>query len=215
MERTGIHELSAAYALDALDGDERREFEEHLTHCAECREEVASFQEAASALAYQADVAPPPPALKDRILEQARRERSNVVPLRRRWALPAAATVAAVAACAAIGLGVWAASLHNELGQRPEAVPINGASGSVIVTPANDATLVVKGLDAAPAGKTYEAWVIEDDRPIPAGTFVGGGEVAFQLTRKVPDGAIVAVTLEPAGGVDQPTTDPIFATEPV
>jgi hypothetical protein len=44
---------------------------------------------------------------------------------------------------------------------------------------------------------------------------VGGGEVAFQLTRKVPDGAIVAVTLEPAGGVDQPTTDPIFATEPV
>ena len=43
MERTGIHELSAAYALDALDGDERREFEEHLTHCADCRQEVASL----------------------------------------------------------------------------------------------------------------------------------------------------------------------------
>jgi anti-sigma-K factor RskA len=215
MERTGIHELSAAYALDALDGDERREFEEHLTHCAECREEVASFQEAASALAYQAEMAPPPPALKDRILEQARRERSNVVPLKRRWAFPAAATVAAVAACAAIGLGVWAASLHDQLGQRPEAVPINGASGSVIVTAGNDATLLLKGLEPAPAGKTYEAWVIEDNRPVPAGTFAGGGQVAFQLTRKVPDGAIVAVTLEPAGGVDQPTTDPVFATEPV
>jgi anti-sigma-K factor RskA len=215
MERTGIHELSAAYALDALDGDERREFEEHLTHCAECREDVASFQEAASALAYRVEVAPPPPALKDRILEQARRERSNVVPLRRRWALPAAATAAAVAACTAIGLGIWATALHDELGKRPEAVPLTGASGSVIVTPSNEATLVVNDLAAAPAGKTYEAWVIENDEPVRAGTFGGGGRVAFPLTRKVPDGAIVAVTLEQAGGVDRPTTDPVFASEPV
>jgi anti-sigma-K factor RskA len=215
MERTGIHELSAAYALDALDGDERREFEEHLTHCAECRLDVASFQEAASALAYQVEVAPPPPALKDSILEQARRERSNVVPLRRRLALPAVATVAAVAACAAISLGVWAATLHSELGTRPEAVPLTGASGSVIVTPGNEATLVVKDLAPAPAGKTYEAWVIQDNQPVRAGTFGGGGQVAFPLTRKVPEGAIVAVTLEQAGGVDQPTTDPVFASEPV
>jgi anti-sigma-K factor RskA len=215
MERTGIHELSAAYALDALDGDERRAFEEHLPHCAECREEVASFQEAAATLAYQAEVAPPPSALKDRILEQARRERSNVVPLRRRWAFPAAAAVAAVAACAAIGLGIWATNLHNELGQRPEAVPLSGASGSVIVSPGNEATLVVKDLAAAPAGKTYEVWVIQNDRPVPAGTFAGGGHVAFPLTRKVPDGAIVAVTLEQAGGVERPTTDPVFASEPV
>jgi anti-sigma-K factor RskA len=215
MERTGNHELSAAYALDALDGDERREFEEHLTHCAECRQDIASFQEAASALAYQVEVAPPPPVLKDRILEQARRERSNVVPLRRRWVLPAAATVAAVAACAAIGLGIWATALNNELGKRPEAVALNGASGSVIVTPGNEATLVVNDLAPAPAGKTYEAWVIEDDKPVRAGTFAGGDQVAFPLTRKVPDGAIVAVTLERAGGVDQPTTDPVFASEPV
>ena len=68
MERTEIHQLSAAYALDALDGDERVEFEQHLTQCADCRHEVASFQEAAAALAYQGDVAPPPPALKGRIL---------------------------------------------------------------------------------------------------------------------------------------------------
>jgi anti-sigma-K factor RskA len=67
----------------------------------------------------------------------------------------------------------------------------------------------------APAGKTYEAWVIQGDRPVPAGTFAGGGQVAFPLTRKVPDGAIVAVTLERAGGVEQPTTDPVFASEPV
>jgi anti-sigma-K factor RskA len=215
MERTGIHELSAAYALDALDGDERREFEEHLKHCGDCQGTVASFQETASALAFQADMPPPPPTLRDRILEEAQRERANVVPLRTRWALRGAAAVAAIAACVAIGLGVWAASLHDQLGQRPEAVRVNGADASVIVTPENEATLVVRSLPPAPAGKTYEAWVIQGNKPAAAGTFSGGGRVAFALTRKVPDGAVVAVTLERAGGVEHPTTNPLFASEPV
>jgi anti-sigma-K factor RskA len=212
MERTGIHELSAAYALDALDADERGEFEEHLRHCPECREAVASFQETASALAHHVEMPPPPPSLRDRILEQARRERPNVVPLRPRWVFPATATVAAVAACAAIGLGIWAATLNNRLGERPEAVGLSGANGSLIVSPAREGTLVVRNLDPAPAGKTYEAWVIKGGTPLPAGTFTGGGRVAFVLTRPVPDGAIVAVTLERAGGVAKPTTTPLFRT---
>jgi len=216
MERTGIHELSAAYALDALEADERREFEEHLTHCPECHEAVAAFQETASALAHQVDMPPPPLALRERILKQARRERANVVPLRPRWVFPATATLAAVAACAAIGLGIWAATLNDRLGERPQAIGLSGASGSVLVTPGGQATLVVKNLQPPPAGKTYEAWVIQGNDPRPAGTFSGGGPVAFVLTRKVPDGAIIAVTLEPAGGVDQPTTDPLFrSTDPV
>jgi anti-sigma-K factor RskA len=215
MEHTGIHELSAAYALDALEGDDRREFEEHLTRCGECQETVATLQETAASLAYQAEMPPPPPALKGRILEQARRERSNVVPLRRRWVVPATATVAAVAACAAIGLGIWAASLHNQLGERPEAIPLSGASGSLIVTQDDQATLVVRDLPPAPAGKTYEAWVIVSGNPVPAGTFTGGDRVAFQLTREVANGAVVAVTLERAGGVGRPTTKPLITSEPV
>ena len=46
-----IHSLSGAYAVDAVDGDERVLFEEHLALCPECRVEVASLREAASALA--------------------------------------------------------------------------------------------------------------------------------------------------------------------
>jgi anti-sigma-K factor RskA len=212
MEDTGIHELSAAYALDALDPAERAEFEEHLVHCADCRETVTLFQETAAALAYDAEMPAPPPALRERILERARRERPNVVPLRRRWAFPAAASVAAVAACAAIGLGIWAASLHNRLGERPEAVDLEGANGSLIVTPSGDATLVARNVDPAPAGKTYEIWVIQGKSPSAAGTFAGGDRVAVALTRKVPDGSVVAVTLERAGGVDKPTTTPLFQT---
>jgi anti-sigma-K factor RskA len=212
MERTGIHELSAAYALDALDADERREFEGHLPHCPECREAVGSFQETASALAHHVDMPPPPPALRERILEQAKRERSNVVPLRTRWILPATGTVAAVAACAAIGFGVWAATLNNRLGERPEAVGLIGAQGSLIVNRSGEGILVVRNVDPAPVGKTYEIWVIQAGRPIPAGTFAGGDRVAVTLTQKIPDGAIVAVTLERAGGVAKPTTTPLFRT---
>jgi anti-sigma-K factor RskA len=54
--------------------------------------------------------------------------------------------------------------------------------------------------------------VIEGETPKPAGTFAGGGEqTAFALTRAVPDGATVAVTIEPAGGSESPTGDVRFS----
>jgi anti-sigma-K factor RskA len=213
MEHTEIHELSAAYALDALDPEQRGEFEQHLLRCADCREAVALFQETAAALAYGADAPAPSPALGRRILDQARRERSNVVPLRPRWVLPATATVAAVAACAAIALGIWTAVLDQRLDARPEVVALEGNSGSLIVSPSGEATLLVDELDAAPPGRTYEAWVIDDDNPLPAGTFSGGGRIAVVLTRLVPEGAVVAVTIERAGGAAKPTTTPIFISK--
>jgi anti-sigma-K factor RskA len=215
MERTGIHELSAAYALNALDAAERREFEDHLSHCEECRDTVISFQETAAALAYEPVMPPPPPGLRERILEEARRERPKVVSLRRRWAFPAAASVAAAAACAAIGLGIWAATLQGRLRDRPEAIGLSGANGALIVSPSHEGTLIVREIAQAPAGKTYEIWVIDDGRPRPAGTFSAGGRVAVVLTRAVPDNAVIAVTLERAGGVAKPTTKPLFTSRPV
>lgn len=54
-----IHALSGAYAVDALDDDERVEFEEHLAVCAECRAEVASFRETGALIAETEAVEPP------------------------------------------------------------------------------------------------------------------------------------------------------------
>ena len=211
MERTGIHELSAAYALDALSAEEREEFEQHLAHCAECQETVAAFHDTAASLAHGVEAEQPPPGLRARILDEARGERQSVVLLRSRWALRATGAVAAVAAILAIVFGIWAASLHNELGERPQAFALSGADGQLVVTEGRDAALIVNGLAPAPAGKTYEAWVIQDDTPRPAGIFSGGGtQTAFALTRAVPEGATVAVTIEPAGGVDAPTGDVQF-----
>ncbi len=74
------------------------------------------------------------------------------------------------------------------------------------------ATLQVSGLAAAPNGKTYEAWVIPKGKaPRPAGLFSGGATTTIHLKRAVPNGALVAVTIERAGGVPAPTTTPILS----
>jgi anti-sigma-K factor RskA len=219
MEHERVHELTAAYALHALRPDERRAFEAHLSRCPECRGELASFEDTAAMLAYGPDAPAPPAALRERILTQARAERPNVVPLRARWAAPAVA-VAAVAAVAALALGIWALSLSSELAserearrEQPRFFPVSGTEGQLVVAPTGEAVLLLPELARAPRGKTYEAWVIDRSAPQPAGLFEGGERTAVALARPVPEGAVVAVTLERAGGVPAPTGRPLFTVK--
>src|SRR5438067_9248450 len=132
-----VHDLTAAYALDALEPEEARGYEDHLAGCERCREDLAALQGTAGALAYAAPPARPPEELRGRILATARAERPNVQPFRARsWARPLAA-VAAAAACAVVGLAAWNVSLHNRLDHAREAlrgVPLTGANGSVVVS---------------------------------------------------------------------------------
>ena len=51
--------LLGAYALDAVDDDERRAIDEHLEICAACRAEVAQHLEVAAALGTTAVSAAP------------------------------------------------------------------------------------------------------------------------------------------------------------
>jgi anti-sigma factor RsiW len=46
------HDLTAAYALHALDDVEREQFEQHLAQCERCREELGVLTESASAHAW-------------------------------------------------------------------------------------------------------------------------------------------------------------------
>lgn len=205
-----VHDLTPAYALHALDDADRERYEAHLAQCGRCREELALLLESAAALAWAVEAPAPPPQLRERILEAAGEGRENVVPLRRRrqvWQ-----GVAAVAACAAIGLGIWAATLeralHHERASAAQVVALQGRTGIVAVDRNGDAMLVIDRLPAAPAGMTYEAWVIpKGGAPRAAGTFDGsGGMTTVKLAAKVPRGAVVAATVEKAGGVAAPTT---------
>jgi anti-sigma-K factor RskA len=212
-----IHDLAAPYALGALDADERRRFEEHLATCERCRAELAELQGAAAALAFAGDDASPPPQLRERILEQARSEGGVVIPFRRRRAERVLALVAIPAAAAAVGLGVWAGTLHGRLGNATavadvlndpsaQTVALRGSDGTLVVSHTRKGVLVLNDLAAARAGNTYEAWVIEGGKPRPAGLFDRGGVVL--LSRPVPRDATVALTVEPAGGSDEPSGKP-------
>jgi anti-sigma-K factor RskA len=211
-----IHELTAGYALHALAPEDEREYVAHLAHCERCRGELAGFSETAAALALAVPPLEPPPGLRRKILATARAERPNVVPLRPRWARPRLlAGLAAAAACAAIGLAVWNVILQHQLGAARstlQAIGIRGANGSLVVGADGQATLVISGLHRAQTGKTYEAWVIENGVPKPAGLFEGGTTSVVELSRRVPKGAIVAVTLERAGGARKPTTTPLVVS---
>lgn len=214
MEPESIHELTAAYALDALDEREGHEYEEHLARCPRCREELAALSGVAESLAYGVESPPPPAGLRERILEEAARsDGAKVVPLRRRWPASARAAVA-VAAAAAVGLGVWSIiSGSSGSSGNPVAVPVSsahGRTGSLVVAPDDKAVLVLSDVRRAPAGKTYEVWVVQSGKATQAGLFSGGAHVALRMTRPVPRGAQVAVTVERAGGVSAPTTRPVF-----
>jgi anti-sigma-K factor RskA len=224
------HDLLAAYALNALSDSERGTFEHHLEDCERCRVELAGFADTAAALAIAVEPATPAPELRARVLAGARRE-GEVIRLRR-YALPAAASVAALAASAALGIGIWAASLHSSLSDERSARAAAGAALAVLADPAarrvllsggrsgvlavradGTAALAIRELERAPEGKAYEAWVIHGKTPRPAGLFGGGsqGATLVVLQRRVARGATVAVTVEPAAGVVQPTTTPILS----
>jgi anti-sigma factor RsiW len=212
-----LHTLSAPYALDALTPEERARFEEHLETCARCRDELAGLHDAAAALAFAVEGPAPPAALRSAILDAAHAERPNVVPLRpRRLFAPVAGAAAVAATTAAVGLGIWAASLHHSLSHERTAVsvlgdpasrhvPVSGARGELVVAPSGTAVLAVE-LPTPPKGKTYEAW-IADPSVHRAGEFAGG---TFTLPRPVAHGAQVMVTIEKSGGVAAPTSKPLL-----
>jgi len=214
-----LHTLAAPYALDALPPDERIQFEEHLATCERCRADLAGLNDAAAALAFAVEGPAPPDALRDRILVTANREGPSHVarfrPQRQIFA-SVAAVVAVAATAAAVGFGIWAASLHHSLARERTAVRVLGdpasrhipvrGKGELVVAPSGAAVLAVH-LPPPPKGKTYEAWVAN---PLVhrAGQFDGRTTtLPIRLTR----GARVMVTIERAGGVDAPTSKPLFA----
>ncbi|MFL6233650.1 MAG: anti-sigma factor, partial [Thermoanaerobaculia bacterium] len=99
--------------------------------------------------------------------------------------------------------GVQAVSLAG-LGPSP------GAKGRTYVNPSSrDALFYAFDLPPLPAGKTYELWFIAAGKPVAAGTFDvdprGTGTVRVERVTDASQIQAWAVTIEPRGGVPQPT----------
>ena len=230
------HELIAGYALDALEPADRARAKELLERSEEAREELRTLTETTAAMATAVSGPAPPAGLRDRLLEAAREDRKTVVPLasrRRPRLVPVLGAAAAVAAVLAVGLGIWGFSVSSDLDESRAALAQARAAAAVLASPdartvglsrgdgalvvsGSDAVLVLSSMEAAPAGKTYEVWVLDDETPVRAGLFRGGGSRdVVPVDGTVGPGAKVLVTLEPSGGVDAPTTSPIVASNPV
>ena len=78
---------------------------------------------------------------------------------------------------------------------------VDPASGRALFTAA--------GLAAPPSNRTYQLWAIAEGKPVSAGIFDTGaaGQGQLLVERAPPPDRIGAwaVTVEPAGGVPQPT----------
>lgn len=234
MDRELSHEelraLTGAYALDAVEPDERELVELHLMECPRCRAEVAEFREVAAFLAHNGYTAPE--GLWDRIsgaLEEAPPplDLAPVVPLpaRRSTGVRIAAAVAAAAAVVAVFFGVKVVDQGNQLDrleaqnaidravvqaqQDPRSrtvdlVSADGASGAeVVLRPDGTGFLVKDRLPPLSRDRTYQLWALVDGKPISAGVLgPNPGIVAFTAAG-APGG--FAISNEARGGAAQPT----------
>ncbi|NUR05318.1 MAG: anti-sigma factor [Streptomyces sp.] len=80
--RGDLHSLAAPYALDALEPAERVRFERHLKNCERCGAEVRALSEDAVRLAWST-AAPPPAAMRDRVLAAVRTTAQEAGPVAR------------------------------------------------------------------------------------------------------------------------------------
>ena len=116
------------------------------------------------------------------------------------------------------------AASFRALVQRPGSVvatlaglaPAPKARARVVFDPVTrEAILVASGLDPAPAGKAYEAWVIAGGAPVPVGVFrpdaQGGAVVRLPPVEATGSAKTFAVTLEPEAGTPAPTGPMVLA----
>ncbi len=231
-----LHHLAAAYALDALDDDERREFEAHYPSCEVCSAEVADFRSTAAALAESTQMAPPPelkarvlaeisqtrqisPIVPDRVVDLAERRRRNA-PRSILLAVAAAAVVAVVGGIAALRLD--RSSDFEQLVAAPDAITTtlegteaaSGGAVRVVWSADRDEVAVIGDQLPDPGdGMAYQLWFVLDDESVASAGVFGrsGGAVSEVIDVGDIIGSGWGVTIEPEAGSDQPTSNLVYA----
>lgn len=222
-----VDELLAAYALDALTQEEKSEVAEHLGAC-DKHPEAAELIGVAGAIALAAPEREPPPGLKARIMAQVHADAAQQ---------PAAAdtatgfagriraffrssflgyAVSGAAVVAVIVAAVWFGLMEgDDNGETTYALSGEGdVSGELTIADDVPAFLTAEGLDSLTEDETYQVWAIDDQgTPTSAGflAVTATGLATAIIQADLSEAASVAVTVEPAGGSPQPTSDPILS----
>jgi anti-sigma-K factor RskA len=234
-----LREYYELYAIGVAEDPERSEIRAHLNRqCEVCMQGIKQAREVATLLGGSAAPSEPSPRLRRRILASVGVEdkRFGWTP----W-LAAALAMSMFAVVYFAGQnGETLRELarardqmgrqQSELSHLNEAFAIlNGADtkvvtfgegekqppkGRVFMNKSMGVLLIANNLPKAPVGKAYEMWIIpKGGKPIPAGMFYSDDNgSAMHMQRNVdPNAGLVAVTLEPEAGSQQPTSTPLFA----
>lgn len=227
------------YVLGLLEDPENTEVRAHLDRgCADCTAGVREARSWAYAMGSSVEGPAPPRHLRQRVLSIAAAVPKTRTNWFAAW-IAVATALAAVAVVtvetrsfrseeaqmrATIAhSGREAAALRQafDLIQAPDTREINFGQGAPapprgrVFVNRSGVLLMASRLPAPPTGKTYEMWIIRGGSPRPAGLFASdeaGNALHFYSPEAAPaSGDIVAVTLEPAGGVNAPTSAPVIA----
>ncbi len=238
MNHERFDELKDAYALGALPEQERRELEEYLAAHPERQAEIDELGNVASLLALSPQEQEPPPELRRSIMDVVEAEAQRPPARTRSWLagvrelLSVKNLALAAAALLVIGLFSWnmllqdqvqdlqgqVASLQESQETRMVALAGTGAAQQaqveVILIKDQKAVLTAEDMPSVPENKTYQIWVIEGDVPQPSGLFKpDGGTVAAVVEKPLDEDDVIAITIEPDGGSQQPTTNPMLTAK--
>lgn len=231
-----VHTLTGAYVLDAVTDEERAAFERHLGECETCVQEVVELRETAARLALAARE-DPPPRMRDAVfasIREVRQDAPHEPPVAevtrltpRRWPMRLATGAAAVFLAVAATLGVLlvreqdaleAAQAQSqavaEILRADDAtvttVDDSGARMTMVASKSEDRLyLYAKDLAEPPAGHTYQAWIMGDEF-VSAGLLnLEDGQASLDV-HGINAGRALGITIEPEGGSDQPTTQPLM-----
>ena len=223
--------LAGLYALDALEGEELEQFEAYLASHPEARAEVDEFRQTAARLAVTT-AAPAPASMRADVLgslSSVRQEPPRLDVERARRRQRTSRRIASIAA--AVVLVLAAGTGGYLLGHDAPSTGTETADGLTSILASSDATfvdlagepgmtarlvyseqaggavVVADSLPEPPGGHTYELWKVRDGEPVSAGLFVpSDGSVRVPVDAELASGDTVAVTIEPAGGSETPTT---------
>jgi anti-sigma-K factor RskA len=229
-----LNVLAGAYALDALDDDEREVFEQHLQSCAECAQEVRGLRETAAELSHLNEVSPPP-SLRTAVLGAVAQSRplpplvdsagrGNVRQLRRSRSQTLWQGVAAACALIAIAVSAWGYSEHRQVTSarssvvqsllaapdvRATTTAMKQGQGTLIYSRSEHRLVLIgRGMPVLPANQTYQLWMMtETGEPISGGLFRPdqAGNVEVPASGNLDAVDRMGVSVEPAGGSAQPT----------
>jgi len=228
------HDLAAPYVLNALGFDELKEYEQHYQNCHTCREEVANHRETVSVLAEALSITPPK-YLKEQIVNAIKKHqldseiRVEFDELKSSYSFikKMSLVVASFILICGIGLAGWAIGTAatentNELVvnvlKSEDAIVTNleGEEGSIRIvwSPINNQAAVIGNkLPNLNKDQIYELWFIHPDQSVSAaGLFKPqNGQPITLLELGNADAVGWGVTIEPAQGSEQPTSDVIYS----